>query len=60
MLANKDQIKERVIRIEKQYLNFPVRQGASRRLIRLVIDSKIIREFVLILQIFFYLIHKGL
>ena len=46
MLANKDQIKEQVIRIEKQYLNFHVMQGASRQLIRLVIDRKIIRELV--------------
>jgi sucrose-6-phosphate hydrolase SacC (GH32 family) len=45
MPANKGQIAEREFRIEKQYLNFPVRQGASARLIRLVIDGKVVREF---------------
>ncbi len=43
--ANKKQITERKFRIKKQYLNFPVRQGANGRLMRLVIDGKVVREF---------------
>ncbi|MHA1991671.1 MAG: glycoside hydrolase family 32 protein [Candidatus Hodarchaeales archaeon] len=31
--------------IEKQYLNFPVKQGATTSLIHIIIDDKIVREF---------------
>jgi sucrose-6-phosphate hydrolase SacC (GH32 family) len=35
----------REFRIEKQYLNFPVRQGTTASLIHLIIDGKLLREF---------------
>jgi len=31
--------------LQKKYLNFPVRNGADKRLIHLIIDNKIVREF---------------
>jgi fructan beta-fructosidase len=31
--------------LQKKYLNFPVRNGAEKRLIHLIIDDKIVREF---------------
>jgi len=43
--ANKRQITEREFRIEKQYLNFPVRQGTDGRLMNLVVDGKRVRQF---------------
>ena len=36
---------ERELRIEKRYLNFPVKQGASGRLIKFFINDKVVREF---------------
>ena len=51
MSANNRQKFEREFRIEKQYLNFPVKQGASGRLIRLICDGKAIREFEVSLAI---------
>jgi fructan beta-fructosidase len=35
----------REFRIEKRYLNFPVRQGSKGRLISFVVDGKVVREF---------------
>jgi fructan beta-fructosidase len=37
--------KSRVFLLQKRYLNFPVKNGADKRLIRLVIDEKVVREF---------------
>ena len=37
--------KRRDFTIEKQYLNFPVKQGESASLIHVIIDGKIVREF---------------
>jgi len=37
--------KEREFLMEKKYLNFPVKSGAQKRLIHLIIDGKIVREF---------------
>ena len=31
--------------LQKNYLNFPVKNGAEKRLISLVIDDKVVREF---------------
>lgn len=36
---------ERKIKFEKKYLNLPVKNGATQRLIRVIINDKIIREF---------------
>jgi sucrose-6-phosphate hydrolase SacC (GH32 family) len=36
---------EREFRIEKQYLNFPIRQGSEGRLISFIIGGKVVREF---------------
>jgi len=41
--AMKDKTREFVL--EKKYLNFPVKNGAQKRLIHLIIDGKIVREF---------------
>ncbi len=41
----------REFRIEKQYLNFPVKQGTEGSLIHLIIDGKIEREFEISLAI---------
>jgi len=41
----------REFRIEKQYLNFPVKQGTEGSLIHLIIDGKIVREFEVSLAI---------
>ena len=37
--------KSRKLFLRKQYLNFPVKNGAKKRLISLVIDNKVVREF---------------
>jgi len=37
--------KEREFLLQKKYLNFPVKNGAEKRLIHLIIDNKIVREF---------------
>ena len=37
--------KSREFLLQKRYLNFPVKNGADKRLIRLVIDDKVVREF---------------
>jgi len=37
--------KEREFLLQKKYLNFPVKNGAEKRLIHLIIDGKIVREF---------------
>ncbi|HUU20857.1 MAG TPA: glycoside hydrolase family 32 protein [Sedimentisphaerales bacterium] len=37
--------KSRDFLLEKKYLNFPVKNGADKRLISLVIDGKVVREF---------------
>jgi len=37
--------KEREFLLQKKYLNFPVKNGAQKRLIHLIIDNKIVREF---------------
>ena len=36
---------EREFLLQKKYLNFPVKNGAPKRLIHLIIDGKIVREF---------------
>jgi len=36
---------EREFLLQKKYLNFPVKNGAQKRLIHLIIENKIIREF---------------
>jgi sucrose-6-phosphate hydrolase SacC (GH32 family) len=41
--AMKDKTREFVL--EKKYLNFPVKNGAEKRLIHLIKDDKIVREF---------------
>ena len=38
-----DKVRELLLR--KKYLNFPVKNGAKKRLIHLIIDNKIVREF---------------
>ncbi|MHC4426491.1 MAG: GH32 C-terminal domain-containing protein [Planctomycetota bacterium] len=43
--ANQTKGAERELRIEKRYLNFPVRQGSRGRLISCIIDGKVVREF---------------
>ncbi len=35
--------KSREFLLQKRYLNFPVKNGADKRLIRLVIDDKVVR-----------------
>ena len=37
----------RDFRLEKTYLNFPVHHGSPERLVRLLIDGKIVREFLI-------------
>jgi len=37
--------KTREILLQKKYLNFPVKNGAKKRLIHLIIDGKVTREF---------------
>ena len=37
--------KSREFLLQKKYLNFPVKNGADKRLIHLIIDNKIVREF---------------
>ncbi|MBN2594093.1 MAG: DUF4980 domain-containing protein [Sedimentisphaerales bacterium] len=37
--------KTREFLLQKKYLNFPVKNGAEKRLIHLIIDDKIVREF---------------
>ena len=37
--------KSREFMLRERYLNFPVKNGADKRLISLVIDGKVIREF---------------
>jgi len=37
--------KTREFLLQKKYLNFPVKNGAKKRLIHLIIDNKIVREF---------------
>ena len=37
--------KSRELLLKKQYLNFPVKNGANKRLISLIIDGKVVREF---------------
>jgi len=37
--------KEREFLLQKKYLNFPVKNGAEKRLVHLIIDNKIVREF---------------
>jgi len=37
--------KTREFLLQKKYLNFPVKNGAEKRLIHLIIDNKIVREF---------------
>jgi len=37
--------KSREFLLQKKYLNFPVKNGAEKRLIHLIIDNKIVREF---------------
>ena len=37
--------KTREFLLQKKYLNFPVRNGAEKRLIHLIIDNKVVREF---------------
>jgi len=37
--------KSREFVLQKKYLNFPVKNGAEKRLIHLIIDSKMVREF---------------
>jgi fructan beta-fructosidase len=39
------QSKTREFLLQKKYLDFPVKNGAQKRLIHLIIDNKIIREF---------------
>jgi fructan beta-fructosidase len=41
--AAKDESREFLL--QKKYLNFPVKNGAEKRLIHLIIDNKIVREF---------------
>jgi len=38
---------EKKIKIEKQYINLPVTTGATKRLMRMYIDDKLVREFVI-------------
>jgi len=37
--------KTREFLLQKKYLNFPVKNGAKKRLVHLIIDNKIVREF---------------
>ena len=38
---------ERNIKLDKQYLNFPVKTGLNKRLMRMYIDGKLVREFTI-------------
>lgn len=37
--------KTRDFHVKKRYLNFPVKNGAKKRLISLIVDAKVVREF---------------
>jgi sucrose-6-phosphate hydrolase SacC (GH32 family) len=37
--------RSRKLLLQKKYLNFPVKNGAEKRFVRLIIDGKIVREF---------------
>ena len=37
--------KSRELLLKKKYLNFPVKNGAEKRFINLIIDGKVVREF---------------
>jgi fructan beta-fructosidase len=37
--------KSRILVLQKKYLNFPVKNGAEKRFINLIIDGKVVREF---------------
>jgi fructan beta-fructosidase len=39
--------KDRTIRFTKRYLNLPVKHGAAKRLMDILIDGKIVRQFVI-------------
>jgi fructan beta-fructosidase len=43
--SNKPIVLDRTFNIDKHYLNFPVKNGATPHLIRFIIDNKILREF---------------